>query len=230
MSGMKYLLLLLLLPSIALPQAQERKIFFYNMGFGGISGGIGAMLNNRGEKRFKCFLRGFWQGSIGGMINYSSKKANHLIANDREIGWALPARFINAAGNSIIQNAAFNEPFLKNWNFEYGPFHFDISMHTPHPLHVRLLPMSLVGAAICIPKGKFDAKASLLSGIMIFSTSDRINSGRRMVGGINYGRAFLYQDTSIKYHLLVHEIIHEFQYREYLVINAYLKKQVERLK
>jgi len=227
---MKFLFLFLLIPSIALPQGQERKIFFYNIGFGGISGGIGAALNAKGEKRAKCFIRGFWQGSIGGMVNYSSKKANHRIVDHQNIAWAMPARLLNAAGNSIIQNAAFNEPFLKNWNFEYGPFHFDLALHGQHPLRVRLLPLSLAGAAFCIPKGKFDAGASLLTGIMIFRTNERINSGRSMVGGINYGRAFLYQDSSNKYHILVHEIIHEYQYREYLVINSFLKKPVERLK
>ena len=229
---MKVLLVLLLLsPGIIFAQERETKVFTYNVGFGGISAGLGAVLNKKkGENWKRSFIRGWWQGSIGGLLNYSGKKTIHLIDKYNNLGYAVPARILSAAGNSIIQNAAYNEPFLKNWNLEYGFFRFDFASGTGKKFSVRLLPLSIASTALLLPKGKLDVRTTLFTGVMTLKSNNPISTINGRHDGVNYGRAFIYEDDTLKYHLIAHELTHEYQYREYLVFNAYLKKQAAKLK
>jgi hypothetical protein len=226
---MKWLLILLFLPIAIFSQNQESKVLFYNVGFGGITAGIGAIINKKSEPWKKCFLRGFWQGSIGGLLNYSAKKSIYLVNKNSNVAYALPARVISSAGNSIIQNAAANQPFLQNWNFEYGFFRVDFSTGTKSKFGVRILPESIIASAILLSKGKPDIHTTLLTGVMSFKSNNLIYSARGAHDGVNYGRAFLYLDSSTKYHVIAHEIIHEFQYREYLVFNSFFKTSVSKI-
>lgn len=54
---------------------QERTVFLYNLGFGGITAGIGAVINKPKDVNWKnAILKGFWQGSVGGVLNYAGRK------------------------------------------------------------------------------------------------------------------------------------------------------------
>ncbi|MDN3655336.1 hypothetical protein QWZ08_06860 [Ferruginibacter paludis] len=227
---MKFLLILLFIPQVVFSQNQENNILLYNVGLGGITSGIGAVINKKNENWKRCFVRGFWQGSIGGLINYSSKKSIYLINKNNSFAYALPARLLNAAGNSIIQNAAANEPFLKNWNFEYAFLRVDFSTGSAKKIRVRVLPEAVIASGVALSKGKFDISTTLVTGIMSFKRKEVMRSERGIHDGVNYGRAFVYQDTSEKYLIVAHEIIHEFQYREYLVFNSWLQPAVANVK
>jgi hypothetical protein len=227
----KLLLALLLVPGMLLAQNQEGKVLMYNIGFGGLTSGIGAVINKKKTENWKkSFARGFWQGSIGGTLNYSAKKSTYLIYKNNNAGFALPARIISAAGNSIIQNAALNEPFLKNWSFDYGLFRMDYTPNKDKKFQVRLLPEAVVASLLLVPKGKIDIGATLSTGVMIFKSTGRISTIHGNKNGLNYGRAFIYVPDSVRNHVIAHEIIHEFQYREYMVFNAYLKPQADKMK
>lgn len=228
---MKFLITLLLFPAIIFSQQQERKVLIYNIGFGGLTAGAGAVINKKkGESLKKNFIRGFWQGSIGGLINYSAKKTIYLIDKNKNFGYALPARLLSSAGNSIIQNAALNEPFLRNWSFDYGFFRFDFAANAKKKFKIRILPESIIASAVSLSKANPDINTTLLTGIMSFKTKSLIVNERGAHDGVNYGRAFIYYDTVTKYHIVSHEIIHEFQYREYLVFNTYFKPPVSKMK
>lgn len=95
---------------------------------------------------------------------------------------------------------------------------------------MRILPEAVIASSVALSKGKFDINTTLLTGIMSFKRKDLINSGRGIHDGVNYGRAFVYQDSAIKYVIVAHEIIHEFQYREYLVFNSWLKPAISNMK
>jgi hypothetical protein len=232
----KLLLALLLIPGMMMAQNQERKVLMYNIGFGGFTSGIGAVINKKKTENWKkTFVRGFWQGSIGGALNYSSKKTCYLIYKKDKPGFALPARIISSAGNSIIQNAALNEPFLKNWSLDYGLLRFDYRGGNTKKIQVRLLPMAFASSIIALPQGKLDLATTLITGVMAFKSNGPISTLRGEHNGINYGRAFIYSSDpfnsdSLKNHIISHEIIHEFQYREYMVFNAYLKPQADKMK
>lgn len=222
-------LFFMLFPAICFSQQQERKLLLYNTTFGGISSAIGAVINKKNENWKNCFVRGFWQGSIGGLINYSSKKTIYLVNKHNSFEYALPARLLNAAGNSIIYNAAANEPFLQNWNLEYGIFRFDLSLKSQNKFKARILPESIFASAVSLSKGKFDIETTMLTGVMTFKTNKLISTARR-TDAINYGRAIIYLDSAKKYKLVAHEIIHEFQYREYLAFNSFLRPVVSKTK
>lgn len=223
-------LLLLLLPAIVFPQRQDAKVLAYNVGFGGLTAGVGAVINKKADENWRrTFVRGFWQGSIGGALNYTSKKSLHLVYENENLAYTLPGRVLNAAGNSIIQNAAANEPFLKNWNFEYGWFRFDYRSRAKTRFGVRVLPLSVIGTVAALPQGRLDLPTTLLTGVVTFRSDELLSTLSGHQEGVNYGRVFIYNDEqSSKYYILSHEVIHEFQYRQHLVFNAYLQKPVAR--
>ena len=228
---MKLLFLIIFIPSLLLSQNQESKMIIYNVGFGALTSGLGATINKKkSEKWGKTFLRGCWQGSIGGLINYSAKKMEGLVGQKESFGYALPARLINSAGNSIIQNAAANEPFLQNWNFEYGLFRVDFSVKGESKFRFRILPMAVISSAVALTKGNLNLNTTLLTGVMCFRSRDSIHNGKTMYDGINYGRAIVYYDSTTKYHIMSHEVIHEYQYREYLVFNSWLRPVASTIK
>lgn len=229
---MKFLIVFwLLFPGAVFSQNQEIKVFTHNIIFGGLSSGVGAVINKPVKENWKkSFVRGMWQGSIGGLLNYSAKKIIYFIDKKNNLGYAVPARILSSAGNSIIQNAAVNGPFLKNWSLEYGFLRFDFSANSEKKFRIRILPESVIATAIAIPNGRFDINTSLLTGVMAFKSKELINTTHGSHDGVNYGRAFIYTNDTSKYHLVSHEVIHEYQYREFLVFNSYLKKEVAKIK
>jgi hypothetical protein len=231
MKALILILFLLVFPATAFSQ-QEIKLLSHNIIFGGLTSGVGAVINKKGDENWKkSFVRGCWQGSIGGLLNYSSKKTIYFIDKKHSLGYAIPARLIHSAGNSIIQNAAFNEPFLKNWNLEYGFLRFDFSLHSGKSFKARVLPGSLASTVMALPQGKFDSKTTLLTGVMTFSSDILIDDIHGTKDGMNYGRGIVYYSNSPRYlHIISHEIIHEYQVREFLVFNSYFKKEAAKLK
>jgi hypothetical protein len=229
LSRLRLIFLALLAPIFLRSQGQEEKLFLYNVGFGGITSGIGAVINKKGENWKTCFLRGLWQGSIGGLLNYSSKKSIYLVVNNKNFTYALPARLLNAAGNSIVQSAARNRPFLKDWSLDYTLFHIDFSLGPQRNFSVRLLPAALVAGSFAFGQGKLDLPTTLQTGVMVFKTAEWLDQVKR-TSGINYGRAVVYLDTSNKYHIVSHEIIHEFQFREAQVLNAFFQPMAAKMK
>lgn len=233
---MKSIFILLLFPIIAVAQHQERTVFLYNTLFGGFSAGIGATINKPKDVDWKtAFVKGFWQGSIGGTINYESKKTLHLIYKNQNVAFALPAKLLNAAGNSIIENAARSEPFLQNWNIDYGPVRLDFSFNGKRKFTVRFLPMSVSAILDGVKDSKLDLKTSLWSGNIVFAYHKSYFFTRR---GKNYlgastGRGFTYtatQSDSEVHYIIAHELVHEFQFKEYQVFNAWLKPFEQKVK
>ena len=230
---MRYLLVLFLLcPRILAAQNHEAELMVYNIGFGGLSAGVGAVINKKTDENWKkTFLRGFWQGSIGGVLNYSGKKSIYQVAKHKNVSYALPSKLLSSAGNSIIYNAALNEPFLKNWNIDYGIFRIDFSTKSAFSFNVRVLPVAVISTGMALPKGKIDWNTTLLSGVMTFSSKDYITTTNGSThDGVNYGRAFVYKENEFKYHIITHELIHEYQYRDYLVTNTFLRAEVAKLR
>jgi hypothetical protein len=152
------------------------------------------------------------------------------VASNKNTSYAIPSRLLSAAGNSIIQNAAVNEPFLQNWSLDYGFFRFDYNPKSEKKIKVRLVPLSIISTAMSFPNNKLDLTTTLCSGIMTFKSNDSIKTVHGKHDGINYGRGFVYYDDSLKYHIISHETIHEYQYREYQVINSFLKPSVAKIK
>ena len=227
---MKFLIFALIFsPSICLAQRQEQQVLVYNIGLGGVSSGIGALINKPKNTNWKnTFVKAFWQGSIGGFLNYTSKKTLYLNNLHQNTNFFWPAKILHSAGCSIMENAALNEPFLQNWNIDYGPLRFDFSINNKKKFKVRFLPTSIYAIFAVSKYGKFDLKYTLKTGNIVFSNTDLIrfpNGGTE--NGLSFGRAIVFVNNSQyninKYKLLAHEIIHQFQYSEYQIINTWMK-------
>lgn len=228
---MKYFLMILFLLNVfrSNAQNQESQVLFYNVGFGGMTSGVGALINKpKGTNWKKIFIKAFWQGSIGGFLNYTSKKTLYLNNKYQNNNFSWPSKLMHSASTSIMENAALNEPFLQNWNIDYGLIRVDFSLAKKKVLKVRLLPEAIYAIIVASKYGKFDLKNTVETGNIIFSSENLLmlpNGEYRT--GISIGRAIAFVDNFPnninKYQLLAHEIIHQYQYGEYQVLNSWLK-------
>lgn len=217
-------------------QKQERTVFFYNVGFGGLTSGIGAVINKpKGGNWKKYFVKGLWQGSIGGLINYSGKKTLYLNNQHQNKAFFWPAKLLNSAGTSIMQNASLNEPFLENWNIDYGLVRFDFALHNKSKFKVRLLPIGIYAIIAVSRYGKFDLENTLATGQIIFSSKEllRFPNGNTDAG-YSFGRGVVFVNNSQvypnKYKLLAHEMVHQFQYNDYQVFTTWLNPLGRKIK
>ncbi len=217
-------------------QNQEREIFLYNVGFGGLTSGIGAVINKpKGANWKKYFVKGFWQGSVGGLINYSGKKILYLnnLKQNKVFYW--PAKILNSAGTSIMQNASLNEPFLENWYLDYGLFRVDFAIHNKDKFKIRLLPAGVYATIAASRLGKFDLENTLATGQIVFSNKEllRYPNGNTEIG-YSFGRGLVFVNNNQvypnKYRLLAHEIVHQFQYNDNQNFSTWLNTFGQKIK
>jgi hypothetical protein len=218
---MKYFYLLLLLPALCAGQGQNEKLLLYNVGFGAITSTIGAVINKPKHSSWKqVALKSLWQGSIGGLLHYTGKKGLYLINKHQSLGYAWPAKLVHNAGSCIIENAALNQPFLQNWNIDVGPVRFDFSLNGKKSFTARFLPWSINCIIAGASDGRFDARTSLLTGNITFKSDDAL-PGNNM--GFSYGRSIVYLDGTYEtLAVIAHELVHQFQYNDYMVFNTWL--------
>ena len=206
---------------------QEAQMAVYNVALGGLTAGIGAVINKQKNTNWKkVFVKGFWQGSLGGALNYSAKKTLNLINQQNKKIYALPAKILHAAGLSIIENAALNEPFLQNWNINYGPVRFDFSVGHNRKFKARFLPESIYSVYKASKVASFDIKTTLLTGNLIFTNTSKVLISNRNseVEGMSFGRSIAIGIDWIGSNwVLSHEMVHQFQYDDYQVLNTWLK-------
>ena len=224
---MKVLLLIFfLLPCKLYGQSQEGTVLLYNVALGGITSGVGAVINKPKEVNWKkALVRGVLQGSVGGALNYSGKKTLYLINKYENIAYAWPSKILHAAGTSIIENAAMGEPFLRNWHIDYGIVRFDFALKGKRKFKARFLPCSIPAILWAAQVSKFNLRTTLLSGNIAFtSRTPRFKVDGSDFLGISWGRAFVYTDNfaSNKYEIIAHELVHQFQFNESQVVNACL--------
>jgi hypothetical protein len=210
-------------------QHQDLNLGIYNTLFGGITGGIGSIINKEGSTTQanwrKRFLRGFWQGSVGGLLCYSGKKTASAIRAKQNIGFAIPSKLLHSAGGSIIDNAALGRPFLKHWNMDFGLIRLDAEFGQRTYLKARFLPVGFYAAARASENSRFDLSTSLLTGQIVFRHNEgSILDTNGTIHGYSYGRAFTYLDDSKKYKTIAHEVVHMYQFKEYQVFNASIQK------
>lgn len=227
--------LLLLLHLNVLAQHQERTVLVYNVTFGGITSGVGAIINRPKAINWKkAFIKGFWQGSIGGLLNYSGKKTLHLVNKKENDIYAWPAKILHASGTSIMENAALCQPFLQNWHIDYGLVRFDFSFGIQHKFKVRILPEAVAATVLAGIYGKFDLASSLKTGEIIFKTNKVLHSPNSSLAfGATFGRTIVYVDTAYphytKHRILSHELVHRYQYDEYQIFNSWIKPSPKKI-
>ncbi len=212
-------------PEPARAQAQEAEVFAMNAGFSGISAAIGSVINKpRGADWKKYFVKGLWQGGVGGIVAYSGKRSLYLINKYNEPSFALPSRILHYAGLSMIENAAQNRPFLDQWHINYGPARFDYSIKS-RTFRARVLPYTFYSIYEASGDGTFDLKTTLLTGTFAFrATGDAILRNDQRFNGLSQGNAFAYLDNPLydKNEIIAHELVHNYQYEECQIFNSWL--------
>ncbi len=224
----KYLLILIILFTITShSQNSDFENAAYNIGLGSFGSAIGAVINKKeNEKSGKVFLKGLWQGSIGGALIYGSKKIVSEIPKTKHIEYNWGAKLVNAAGVSIIENAARNRDFGEVWYINIGFNRIEFHTKERFKVNYRILLVSLgltLGTAI---NKKLEWGSILRSGEIIFSTKN-INQARAKA----IGQAIIIESSILNdAQTLAHEFIHVYQYNDFNFITQYFNKQLYGLK
>lgn len=235
---MKFLYLLFLVTSLsqnafAQKTAQKHELFAYNVLFSGITSAIGAVLNApKNSNKKQVFIKGLWQGGVGGIINYSSKESLYLINKKGNLVYAWPAKILHSAGNSIIENAALGNQFLQNWHLNVGAVRFDFSLHEAKPFKARLLPEIIYAYYWAVQSGKFNFSKTISTGSFIFQNKNKIliSVAKDEFEGYNFGRAIaIGENWDVTNKIIAHELVHEYQLDEYQIFNTWLNPSMKQV-
>lgn len=205
---------------------QETQLFVYNVGFSVVTTTAGALINKpRNEKVWPCVKRALWQGTLGGVLQFSGKKLTYQITRTDNLWWGWGSKLVHSAGVSICRNAIMNRPFGQYWLIDYGPAHINFFIENGH-LSVRpqfnlLFLMDLYNS----PKfGKFDLEKTLKLGTVAFKSKNPyfiINN--IYASGLANPRSIVLSQNSenINKHVPAHELVHVYQHLEYSSMNLY---------
>lgn len=197
----------------------------YNVGLGSFFGGIGAVINkDKNQKWHRAFLKGFWQGALGGYVVYEGKKRIYDFSRTKDYKYAWASKIIYSAGNSMIENAASNKDLWAKWNITIGFNRIEFETQEKFKVNYQLMPLSLISTIHTATKGKFNFEESVKTGVFIFTTMDENNLSLSLTGE-TFRNNILLLDTGEKfYNILPHEIIHTYQHQDFQNINTFFIK------
>jgi hypothetical protein len=219
-----FLLLLKGYPNFA--QQNDGQAVFFNVGTSALVSGVGALINKKpDEKGGKVFLRGMWQGALGGALVYNSKQMIYEFGQSDNSAWAWGSKVVNAAGVSIIENAGANGKFLSNWHINFGFNRIEFKTEKSFKVYYKVMPIALGGFIYASTKGSFDVEQTLKIGQPFFRTVALgwPDSGFSITNSIVLN-PILSDSKSI-----AHELIHAYQYQGAVVFNTYYATQFNRL-
>jgi len=210
----------LLLSFLGSAQNNDSQAAFYNIASGAVIGGLGAIINKKSNQKFgQTILKGISTGALGGYLVFESKR---LVSNFAQTGnyaniW--PSKILNAAGNSIVLNAASNRNFWERYYLNISFVHLEYDFNAPRPFKIRLLPYSLISAAYGFTQGKLDFKRTFYTGHFFFISQDISDEFR----GLTFANHIMLSKTLYEFrkNTIAHEIIHSYQYEGLMGSNAF---------
>lgn len=205
-------------------QVNETQFFAYNALIGGVTGGIGALINKKKDQKWhKVLMKGFVVGIGGGAIVYSGKKLNSLVSQKQELGYCWLSRAVFSAGNSIVENAAANRDFWSRWHYDIGFMRMEVETNGPMSFTPRFMPSAFGGIVFMGVNGEFDGATTLKSGTLTFR-ADQVNYASNLSAS-TASNGFLFINTLNKghkfYDTYAHEMVHAFQFQEFSGINYF---------
>lgn len=226
------LLIILLTNSNLKSQNNDFQAASYNVGLGALFGVVGSVINKKSNEPLgKVILKGLGQGALGGYVTFESKRLLREVddMNDWKIFWG--SKLVNAAGTSIVQNAALNKNFWEQWNLNIGFNRIEFHTKDKFSLKYKVMPIAFVSTTYSFISFKFDASKSFKTGEFIFKTEkefENTNSiGVYYPGFIMYDEKYFnnpYLPKSGLVNTIKHEIIHSYQSNDFMVLNTYLDK------
>lgn len=204
----------------------------FNMGFGGVIGGIGAVINKKSnQKTGKIFLKGFAQGALGGYLLFESKRLVGKYGKTGNYSYVWPSKIINSAGVSIIENASANRNFWEQWHINVGFNRVEFYTKDKFKMSYRLMPFALVSTIHGFTKGKLNLRESLKIGSFIFEHN--YIQENKYLGVTSSNRIIIVNEKSLfgrgRSRLISHELIHVYQYESFSGANPYFNKVIKKL-
>lgn len=212
-------------------QNYEAQSIIYNTLVGGVSACVGALINKKKEDKWMdLVLKKFAIGAAGGVLVYSGKKLNTLIANEKKLGYGWLSRGAFYAGMSVIENTAAGKKFWETWHYDIGFVRFEFNIKT-HQFQPKVMPAALGATLFLSYYGKLDINTSFKSGVPTFRTK-RIGYQPQLVGS-TVTNGFLLSDTlntseRIFYDTYAHEMIHSLQFSELSGMNYFFKPYTDK--
>ena len=210
-------------------QAQHKNDFeagVFNIGFGGFIGGIGAIINKKPEqKTSKVFLKGFFQGALGGYLLFESKRMVRAFSKTGSYAYIWPSKIVNASANSILENATANRNFWKRWHINIGFNRIEFYTQNKFKVRYRIMPFALGNTIYAFTQGKLNVNESIKTGGFAFNIN---KIDYRNAEGLTTANTFFIfnknKRTFSKQEIIAHEIIHVYQYESFSAFNPFLDK------
>ncbi len=229
MSIKKKLFVLVFVFSANLFGQNKTELAFYNIGLGALGSSIGSVINKKpNEKWGKVFFKGFRQGALGGYLIHESKNLLGLIGERRKLEYSWGAKILNAAGVSIVENAALNKNFWKKWHFDIGFNRFELELENKLKFRYKIKPMAFVSVIITASNNKFEFEESFRTGEFIF-TNDKVSLFGTPVTGKAIGKSVVIDKSLLdtEYEIIAHEILHTYQYEDYNFVNSFFESDLK---
>ncbi|MDT0676893.1 hypothetical protein [Autumnicola musiva] len=183
------------------------------------------MNKDKTDRFFPTLLQGMSKGVVGGYLVYESKNLVGRIAAEENLIYSWPAKVLNSAGISIIENAALNKPIWSQYNLNIGFNRLEFHFEDGFKFKYQIYPAALIGTAYATQRGKFELERTLKSGVFMFSERETgtTSTGSQSLG-YAVGTAIMIKTSELEnYRTISHEIIHVYQYHDYNFINSYMQ-------
>ncbi len=220
------ILFLFLKSGLVFAQQNDGQAALFNVGLSSVVSGFGALINKKpDEKGGRVFLRGMWQGAVGGAFVYGSKQMIFEFGQTDNNAWIWGSKFVNAAGVSIIENAGANQKFLSSWHLNFGFNRIELKTDKSFKLSYKIMPFALGGFVYASTKGSFDLEQTLKVGQPFFMTEALgfPDNGFTIANVIVLNPIYYDSET------IAHELIHTYQYQNLVSFNTYYAGPFERL-
>ena len=225
-----FLLLVLSFPADLKAQNSDLESGLYNVGVGSILGGIGAVINKEpGEKAGKIFLQGLGKGALGGYLVFESKRLVREFARTEDYSYIWPSKLVNAAGVSIIENAAANRKLWERWHLNLGFNRIEVSTTDKVKLKYRIMPFSMLTTLYYSTRGNFSPEKSLKLGNFVFVADDIVMPNGQEAWGAAATNTIILRKDLEGVSTEAHELVHTYQYESFSGINAFLDKPLNQL-
>ena len=214
-------------------QVNDTEAALYNIGFGAIFSTIGAVINKTPDEPLGDVIKkSMWQGALGGYVTFESKRLLREAQRKHKWEYIWGAKFVNATGTSIKENAALNKDFWERWHINIGFNRIELNTKDKFSVHYKLLPAAFVYTADAFFRFDFDFEQSLKTGEFVFyfegdyDSSHAFATAGYMALNINHLNKFNTQDEVFR--LSIHEIIHLYQSNDFSIFNTFINKPLER--
>jgi hypothetical protein len=215
------------------PPGQNVKLAAYNIAFGAVVGGVGALANGEEDPPLRRFARGAGWGAAGGSVSYAGKWLTGEIGASESLAYGLPARLVHDAGLSVVENAAHGRLPLDRFASHVGFVRVDVRPASGE-VQVRLLPLSAAAFGIMLAQRehRWDVGRSLVYGTPLFLGDERLEHPVFDLGFSAQGYAllsavYLSRSADDFYSLAGHELVHVLQHHEFVRAEAALRAPLD---